>query len=261
MSKKNLNSILILFVSFVIIAPALQSDEIKFDTYQPRYIVDMPSAGMLDNLQYSVDALLVGGGGFLVDVTIGIFKIVNVSMSYGGTGVIGNFPMELQKYPGFHLKTRLLQEKEAVPAITLGFNSQGKGVYYKGEDRHEQLAPDFYVAASKSFKWAIGSLALSGGINYSLLIPDDKGINVYAGLEQSIFNVCGIAFEINPNLNDKSKVIWKEGKNPVMLNGALKFTPLEDMIIEVQFKDILRNAIHSNEIGRYFGVTFISKLF
>ncbi|MCL2039855.1 MAG: hypothetical protein FWG85_05445 [Bacteroidetes bacterium] len=265
MSKKNVKIILLALILFVIVAPKTQADEIKIDSYQPRYIVDMPSAGTLDNLQYSVDALLVGNGGFLVDVTVGIFKIVNVSMSYGGTGVIGNSTMNLQKYPGFHLKTKLLQEKETVPAIAIGFNSQGKGIYYKrnddmSDDRHEQLAPDFYLAASKSFKWPVGSLALSAGVNYSLLVPDDKGINVYAGIEQSILNVCAIALEINPNLNDKNKMIWKDGKT-LMLNGALKFTPLEDMIIEVQIKDIFRNAHHSTEIGRYFGVTFISNLF
>lgn len=270
MSNKKLKSIsfssIFFVIFFVIIITEVKSDEIKIDSYQPRYIVDMPSAGTLDNLQYSVDAMLVGNGGFLVDVTVGIFKIVNVSMSYGGTGVIGNAKMNLQKYPGFHLKTKLLQEREVIPAIAIGFNSQGKGLYYEkqeklSDDRYEQLAPDFYVAVSKSFNWAVGNLALSGGVNYSLLVPDDKGINIYAGVEQSILNVCAIAFEINPNLNDKNKYIWKDGKNPIMLNGALKFTPLEDMIIEVQFKDILKNANHSTQIGRYFGVTFISKLF
>ena len=234
------------------------------DTYQPRYIVDMPTAGMLDNLQYSVNAQLVNNGGFLLDVTVGLFKIVNVGMSYGGTGIIGYQTMNMQKYPGFHIKGRILQEKENVPAIALGFNSQGKGTYDKGAERHEQLAPDLYAAVSKSFKWAIGSLVLSGGINYSLLVPDEKGINVYAGIEQSILNICGLSFEFNPNLNDKDKKehIWNPEKNSsIMLNGAIKFTPLEDMIIEVQFKDILRNSKLANEVGRYFGVSFISKLF
>ena len=239
----------------------LKSDEISFDSYQPRYIVDMPTAGMLENLQYSVDALLVSRGGFLADVTVGLFKVINVSMSYGGTGIIGYETMNMQKYPGFHIKGRILGEKENAPAIAIGFNSQGKGVYDKDTERYEQLAPDFYIAASKSFKWAVGSLALSGGINYSLLVPDDKGINVYAGIEQSILNICGISFEINPNLNDKNKSIWKDGKNPLMLNTAIKFTPLEGMIIEVQFKDMLRNANLSKEIGRFFGVSFVSKLF
>ena len=238
-----------------------KTSEISMDSYQPRYIVDMPTAGMLENLQYSVNALLVSNGGALLDVTVGIFKIVNFSLSYGGTGIIGYETMNTQKYPGFHIKGRILEEKENVPAIALGFNSQGKGTYSKASDRYEQLAPDFYVVASKNFKWAVGSLALTGGVNYSMLVPDDKGINIFAGIEQSILDICGIAFELNPNLNDKNKAIWKDGKNSLMLNAALKFTPLKDIIIEIQFKDMLRNSERSKEIGRYFGVTFVSKLF
>ena len=257
----NTKQTMICFLLLLISVVAVKSNEISLDSYQPRYIVDMPTAGTLDNLQYSVNAILVSNGGFLADVTIGIFKVINFSLSYGGTGIIGYQTMNMQKYPGFHIKGRILGEKENVPAIALGFNSQGKGTYDKGNDRYEQLAPDFYVAASKSFKWAVGSLALTGGINYSLLVSDDKGINVYAGIEQSILNICGLALEVNPNLNDKSETIWKEKNKTLMLNGAIKFTPLENMIIEIQFKDMLRNSSRATEVGRYFGVSFISKLF
>jgi len=229
------------------------------DSYQPRYIVDMPTAGMLGNLDYSVNAKLVGNGGAMVDFTVGLFKFLNVSMSYGGTGIIGNETMNMQKYPGFHIKGRIINEKEVFPAIALGFNSQGNGTLNHGQNRYEQLSPDFYVAASKNFKWAVGSFALTAGINYSVLDPDDKGVNMFCGMEQSILNIAGIALEINPNLNDGNLEIWK-GKSSLMLNGALKFTPLENMIIEIQFKDLLRNAKLSNEVGRYFGVTFISTL-
>jgi hypothetical protein len=235
-----------------------KADDISLDSYQPRYIVDMPTAGILNNLEYSVNALLVGNGGALVDFTVGLFKIVNAGISYGGTGIIGYSTMNMQKYPGFHIKVRVIGEKEALPAFVLGFNSQGKGTYVK--PRYEQLSPDFYLVASKNFKWALGSFAVTGGINYSLLDPNDRGINIFAGIEQSILNICGISLEINPNFNDNNETIWKKERNSVMLNGALKFTPLDDIIIEVQFKDMLRNARSSDEVGRYFSVTFISKL-
>ena len=169
--------------------------------------------------------------------------------------------MNLQKYPGLHLKFRLLGEKEEspAPAISLGFNTQGKGSYYYKEDqRHEQLAPDFYLAVSKSFDWVLGDFSLSGGINYSLQHADARGINIYAGFEHSIWKYCSVAFEVNPNLNDKNENIWKDGKS-LMLNGGLRIAPTETMIIEIQFKDFLRNSNMSEEVGRYFGVRFISK--
>jgi hypothetical protein len=44
-----------------------------------------------------------------------------------------------------------------------------------------------------------------------------------------------------------------------MLNGALRFSPSEGTLFEIQFKDFLRNSRFSPEVGRYFSVGFISK--
>ena len=137
----------------------LLSEETALEKFEPRYIVDAPTAGILENMSYCLDAKLVGSGGFLFDFTASFFKFMNLGLSYGGTGVIGAYPMNLQKYPGVHLKFRLFNEDTVFPAIAIGFNSQGKGTYFydKSENnnsvnqRHQQLSPDFYLVASKSF--------------------------------------------------------------------------------------------------------------
>lgn len=138
--------------------------ETALEKYEPRYIVDAPTAGMLENMSYSATAQLTAGGGFLVDFTAAFFEFVNVGISYGGVGVISHEAMNLQQYPGFHVKFRLFNEREEdfMPAIALGFNSQGKGQYHHKaaeqteeidrNKRYDQLAPDVYAVASKSFK-------------------------------------------------------------------------------------------------------------
>ena len=228
--------------------------------HEQRYIVDMPTAGLLSDLNFALNSQLVSRGGFLLDATFAFFKFMNIGMSYGGSGIIGNETMNMQKYPGFHLKGRILNETLTAPAIVLGVNTQGNGIYFHSEKRFEQLSPGVYAAASKSFSWALGNVALHGGINYSFEDPDNSGVNIYAGAEHTIYKYITAAFEINPNLNDTRREIWHNGHS-FMLNGAIRIGTSENMTIEIQFKDFLRNSAHSDEVGRYFGLEFTTKLF
>ncbi|MDR0926567.1 MAG: YjbH domain-containing protein [Ignavibacteria bacterium] len=259
MNKKSLIVLSILLLTNVSVS--LVAAETALEKFEPRYIVDMPSAGMLENLSYSINSQLISNGGFLLDFTASFFKFLNVGISYGGNGVIGSNTMTMQRYPGFHIKARIINEDEGFPAIALGINSQGKGMYISNEKRNEQLPPDFYVAVSKSFKWTLGTFSLNGGVNYSFEDEDNRGINIYAGVEHSVTRFVALALEINPNLNDNHVEIWKDKSKTIMLNGVLRLSPNDNMIIEIQFKDIFRNSRYSDEVGRYFGVQFVSKFF
>ena len=222
------------------------------------HVVDMPAAGLLDKMNYSIGGKLINNGGFVLDFTASLFSFASFGISYGGDGVIGNEKMNMQRRPGFHIKGKLLSEKEVLPAISVGFNSQGRGRYLHDKDRFEQLSVGFYAVGSKTIDWAIGAAGVHAGINYSVEDANNRGINIYAGAEQSILNIAKIVLEINPNLNDSDSDIWKNSKS-FMLNGAIKFFPSENMVIELQLKDLLRNSNFSTEVGRFFGIYFISK--
>lgn len=250
--KKIVNIILLL----VFAAGNIANAEDPIRAYEPRYIVDFPTAGMLPAKNYSINTVLVSNGGAVVDFDVTIFDWLNVGIAYGGNGIIGGNPMNMQGLPGFNIKARLLDEKASVPAIVVGFNSQGRGQYLYAQKRYEQLAPDFYAAASKSFKWVLGTFGIHGGINYSVMNEANRGINAFVGIDHSIYKYCAFTLELNPNLNDGQKEIWGENV-PVMLNGALHFAGFDNMLIEIQFKDILRNSNLSNQVGRHFGVEFI----
>ena len=99
---------------------------------------------------------------------------------------------------------------------------------------------------------------LSAGLNYHLQDENSRGLNLYGGIEHSIWKYFSVAFEVNPNINDKNGYVWKDKKS-LMLNGVLRVAPTEGMIIEVQFIDLLTNSRDAQQIGRCFGVNFISK--
>ena len=226
--------------------------------HEPRYIVDMPTAGLLRNLNFALNSQLVSNGGFLFDATFAFFNFINVGICYGGSGVIGSETMNLQSIPGFHLKGRILDETQTSPALVLGINTQGKGRYFHDKKRYEQLSPGFYAAVSKSYTWQLGDIAVHGGMNYTFEDPNNRGINFYAGAEHTIYKYATAIIEINPNFNDSHSAIWKD--KPFMLNGAIRFGISSNSTVEIQFKDFLRSSKFSTEVGRFFGIEFISKI-
>jgi len=258
---KNMKKIILAFSFLVFTSNVLLANGTAGSSanYEPRYIVDMPTAGILPDLHFALNSQLVSQGGFLLDATFAFFKFLNVGISYGGSGIIGSEKMNMQGSPGFHIKARILDETETAPAIVLGVNTQGKGIYFYEKKRFEQLSAGVYAAASKSYKWQLGLIALHGGINYSFEDSENSGINIYAGAEHTIYKYITAVFEINPNINDKHSGVWKKG-NSWMLNGAIKFGASDNMTIEIQFKDFLRNSNYSTEVGRYFGIEFITRL-
>jgi len=46
-----------------------------------------------------------------------------------------------------HVKIRLLEESYILPALALGFDSQGKDGYLKDLDRYKIKSPGFYAVA------------------------------------------------------------------------------------------------------------------
>ncbi len=222
------------------------------------HIVDMPAAGLLEKMTYSIGGKLINNGGFVLDFTTSLFSFASFGISYGGDGVIGNEKMNMQRRPGFQIKGKLLSEDNTRPSIAIGFNSQGRGRYLHDKDRFEQLSAGFYLVCSKNTDWILGNAAAHVGINYSVEDVDNRGINIYAGAEQGVFDIAKIVLEINPNLNDKNSEIWKNGKS-FMINMAVKFFPSDNIVIEFQLKDMIRNSNYSDKVGRFFGLYFISK--
>lgn len=224
--------------------------------YESRYIVDMPNAGLLKKSYYAINSQLVSNGGILLDFVAAPFDFLNIGVSYACYGVVGGGEITGQDIPGFNVKLRPFDETKALPAIAVGFYSQGKGLYFKNIPRFEQMAPGFFLSASKNYLWALGSISIHAAINYSLESSDEKGINMYGGIEQSIGRYAAIYFEINPNLNNTNKNILE---NSFMLNASIKANIFKNISIELQLRDLLKNSNCHNKLQRFLGIEFINK--
>jgi len=215
----------------------------------------MPNAGLLKKSCYAINSQLISNGGILLDFTVAPLDFLNVGISYACYEFVGGGEIIGQGAPGFNVKLRPLDETKNLPAISVGFYSQGKGLYLKNFSRFEQMAPGFYIVASKNYSWDLGNVSFHSAINYSIENSDEKGINIYGGLEQSVGKYAAIYIEINPNLNNTNKSILS---NNLMLNTSIKANIYKNISLELQLRDLLSNSKYYNKVQRFIGLEFIN---
>ncbi len=223
-------------------------------SYESRYIVDMPTAGILKKMDYSIYTGFMNEGNVFVEFNFAPIDWLNVAMAFSGNNIIGNDDPEFQNYPSIHLKARVLNETMKIPAIVLGFSTQGKGLWFSGSERFETFSPGLYMSFSKNYKWDLGSLAFHGGINYSIEPePDNRSINLWLGLEQSI----GKYFALNAEYNAGFDEIIKDNQNKV--NLSLRTSLMSGLTVEFQIKNLFNDQ---SKGGRYRAIYFdiISRL-
>ena len=223
--------------------------------YESRYIVDMPSAGILDKSKYAVYSSAFGNGGVLLQCEAAPFSYFNIGLSYSGINIIGSNDIKWQNLPGIHLKFRILNESLTIPAIALGLNSQGKGNYYWDEKRFETMSPGIFISASKNYKWWLGTVAIHSGINYSFEpLPKDRLPNLYLRFEQSLGSYLSLNSEYNCNIDETTISFMK---NKGLLNTALRWSLSKGVTIELQARDLLEHIRNNNAINRVFYLEYI----
>jgi len=223
--------------------------------YESVYIVNMPTAGIIPKNSFTVYANIFENSGCFAEINASPFTNFNLGLSFGGTNILGNADVTWQNLPGIMIRIRIFDESLKFPAILIGFNSQGRGSYLTNLKRFQNLSPGFFLSASKSYTWKLGSLAFHGGINYSLEpSPSDRIPNYYAGIEQSIGNRGSVNIEYNSTFDEKPGLIMdKRG----LLNLAFRFAFTQNMTIELQFIDLFKHSAGGQRAVRRLGIEYV----
>lgn len=206
--------------------------------FEPRYGVDMPTAGVLHRGQYAFDAHMFRNGGLMLGVSVGIFDRMMIGLSYGGTNIIGIGSVQWQGAPGVTVKYRVIEES-VLPAFTLGFESQGTEGYVNSANRFTIKSPGFYVAASKNYAW-FGFFSVHGCLNYNLENHDGKVPNLSASAEKSLGENVSVSVEYDFGLNDHNATP-QFGKDRGYLNLGVRWLVGGGLIVEADAKNLLGN--------------------
>jgi hypothetical protein len=234
---------------FCTIAPVLaQGSAGSEGGSEPRYLVDVPTAGMLHKGNVALDVDFYQAGGVLVGVGVGVFDRLTLGLSYGGSRLIGSETPIMNEVPGFIVKVRLFEESIAFPALALGFDSQGRDGYIESLDRYVIKSPGLFVTLSKNYA-LLGFFSIHGGANYSLERADgDRDFNLFAGVEKTLGPTISLVAEYNVAMNDNSAEATGRGWG--YLNAGARWSIGSGLTLALNLKDIIHNTEHVSVANR-----------
>ncbi len=209
--------------------------------YEYRKLIDMPTAGVLEKGQVSLSSELLPNGTLIAKVEAGIFDNFNIGLSYGGSNIIGSGSPDWYPFPpGVNLRVRLMDETILIPALTIGFDTQGKGDYFKDEKRFAIKAPGLFAAVSKNFS-LLGYLSFHGVVNYTMLEDKDGDnfVNLMVGAEKTLGSSFSLIGEYNFAFNDNSTGKFGEGKG--YLNLGVRWSLSKGVTVGFDLRDLLEN--------------------
>ncbi len=225
---------------------------------EPRSIVDFPTAGMIPRGDIAFDVEFYGQGGVDVGCAVGIFDRLSAGLSYGGSGLIGSGSPVMNATPGFNIRLRLLEESVYVPALALGFDSQGHDGYIQSHDRYAVKSPGFFAVVSKNYAF-LGFMSVHGGANYSLERADgNRNVNLFGGVEKTIGPFLSYMIEYNLGLNDAGRNAQGTGKG--YLDMALRCSLGGGLTAGVNFKDLTHNAGNVTAASRTVRLEYVRPL-
>lgn len=234
--KKVIYSALLFFMASTIFCQGTSGSDAK---YEYRNLIDFPTAGILQKGQAAVSMNLLPYGSMMTKVEVGVFQNFSFGISYGGENLIGTGNINWYKLPGINVKVRIMDETFVIPAVSLGFDSQGKGRYLNEFDRYEIKSPGFYAAVSKNFEM-LGYLGVHGIMNYSLEREDgDKDLNIAFGVEKTLGTRLSLMMEYNVAFNDNTANAIGNGTG--YLSMSLRYSAGEGFTIGLDLRDLLHN--------------------
>jgi hypothetical protein len=228
--------------------------------FEYRSLIDLPTAGILERGYVALRTDFMPEGTVIAKLEVGVFNNMSFGISFGGSNIIGTGDVDWYNYPGVNFRVRLVDETTSWPAITLGFDSQGKGEYYSDPGRYEIKSPGFFAAVAKNFE-LLGYLSIHALVNYSLeRADDDKDLNVGLGVEKTIGGSVSFIAEYDFAINDNNTLSFGGGQG--YLNMALRWSIADGFTLGVEFRDLLTNdQFDESKADRALTIEYITAIF
>ena len=189
--------------------------------YPPLDLVTIPTGGTLPKGSYTLEALLMNDGGILSKISVGISDNFCMGLSYGLQDFISEKEPSINKsMPEIQIKYRIYEESEAMPAIALGMNTQGKGRYVDKigfEINLQKVSNDKYLKINKIKSPLINNFStLHSFLN---LTKSNEDYSLEASFE--------VYEDLSKNRSDRFEYVYPNfvyNKDLDSLNENLKFT-------------------------------------
>ncbi len=242
--------------------------------HPPIDLVSIPTSGTLPKGTFMIETLLTKNGGMVPKLLVGLNDNFSIGMSFGIQNFIGEKKPERNKEtPEVQVKYRIFEETQSMPAFLVGLDTQGYGPYIanatyktglidnpdtdeneaegiKEINRYEQKAWGIYVVLSKNWN-LLGNLGFHIGLNKNAfeVKDNDSDLNIFFGIDKELNRSFSLLLEYNAAINDGNEYYVDDpsidnitvGKGLGFLNAGLRWNIAQNLLIEVNFKDINLN--------------------
>lgn len=248
----------ILMLNTAVFAQGIQTSSTVSQTtlLQPRKLVDCPTAGLLPRASFDFDIKMFPQGGVIFGLDIGLMRRFMVGMSFGGENVIGEGKPDWNPRIEFVAKYRLINESWSLPAIAIGYDSQGDGAYDDSLDRYVYKSKGFYAVMSKGYIMGEVPFGLHAGANYSLENDDeDKDVSIFFGADFRFGENLGVVAEYDLGTNDDTaEELFGQGYG--YLNVGAQWIFSEKLFLQFSLKNLLLNRKDASTWGRGFRIVY-----
>jgi hypothetical protein len=246
--------VLVLAAVLVCLAASSPSSQILEEIY----LVESPTAGIVPHGGY----LFMGGIGpsnsLLFGAKIGFYDRLLLGVSFGLQNFIGRGEVEVNDRPGFQIRFRIIEEGKYGPALALGLDTQGEGVYHEDDERYDRKSKGFYAVISRNYRF-LTDISFHAGVNYSLEREDEESVNAFGGLAITLIPGFSIIGDYSASLDDD------DSDNPSArtrgygyLDVGLRFDYGENLRLKLNFKDLLDNYKPESGVARTFELFYVN---
>lgn len=241
------------------VTPAYGQDE--FGTFassmtpSPQRLIDLPTAGTLAKGTAAMSLRVYSGGGLLGSITAGVSDRLMMGVSYGGDNLLGTGKINWNARPEVAIKYLILTETRILPALALGFESQGFGPYDDNLNRYQVKARGFYGVFTRNLP-VMGNLGLHAGVNYGIENKDKDGkLNLFLGVDKTVNDYISLMAEYDLAQNDDQSLPGL-GRNKGYLNIGARLTLGGRFGIEFDLRNMLDNRKGSVSPSRELKVLY-----
>jgi hypothetical protein len=227
----------------------------EYEHIELRDLVDSPTAGLLAKWNYALDLRLSPQGGVLAKVSCGLLSRLTVGVSYGGLNVVGEGEVDWYPRIALQAKLRMMDESFILPALAVGFDSQGYGSFDEKTERYQIKSKGLYAVFSKSF-WLLGPLGLHAGANFSFEDKDgDDDPSLFAGLDKDLIAGFVLLADYDLATNDDDKD-GHFGTGNGYLNAGVRWTFADKLSLEFDLKNLVDNREGAPRVSREVRIVY-----
>jgi hypothetical protein len=237
--------------------------------YELLQLADIPTAGILQYGEVEITTKMYRDNGILIGTSVGLFPRFMFGVSYGGVEIVGNKAPNWHERVEVNARYRIIDEGPNLPAVALGFDSQGHGLYHEELKRYDIKSKGFYLTMSRNY-FFMGNLGFHLGTNYSMEHSDNqKKVNLFVGLDKSFGDRLILMLDYDLALNDIDpgqdedqdflEGLYKRRGNGY-LNAALYLRFTDSVAIKLTAYDMLQNNRQTKGADRavmlHYNMTF-----